>query len=110
MRVFGAEGGVIDESRATSGEPRPAPAGTGSASAQDLVPLVYRKLRDLAAARMRHEPAGSTLQPTALVHEVYLRLASSGEQKWESEGHLLGAAAVAMRRILVEHARRRKTR
>ena len=82
------------------------------AAAEELLPLVYDELRKLAAAKLAHEKPGQTLQPTALVHEAYLRLvatsdqaATSGEQKWNSHGHFFGAAAEAMRRILVEQAR-----
>ena len=74
-------------------------------AAADLLPLVYSELRALAAARLSAEPAGQTLQPTALVHEAYLRLV--GDQRFEGRGHFFAAAAEAMRRILVERARRR---
>ncbi|MEZ5941853.1 MAG: ECF-type sigma factor [Planctomycetaceae bacterium] len=73
-----------------------------------LLPLVYEELRRLAAARIAAEPAGLTLQSTALVHEAYLRLIGSPEQAWEHRGHFFAAAAEAMRRILVEQARRKK--
>ncbi|MCA9044516.1 MAG: sigma-70 family RNA polymerase sigma factor [Planctomycetaceae bacterium] len=73
-----------------------------------LLPLVYEELRRLAAARIAAEPAGLTLQSTALVHEAYLRLVGSPEQAWEHRGHFFAAAAEAMRRILVEQARRKK--
>ena len=78
-------------------------------AAADLLPLVYDELRRLAAARLADEPSGNTLQPTALVHEAYLRLvgASDGDH-WNHRGHFYAAAAEAMRRILVEHARRKK--
>src|SRR5688572_27409665 len=77
-------------------------------AAADLLPLVYAELRQLAAARLAGEKAGHTLQPTALVHEAYLRLVG-GEQPrdWNGRGHFFGAAAEAMRRILVESARRK---
>lgn len=79
--------------------------GEDQAGASDrLLPLVYEELRKLAHARMRHE-APQTLQPTALVHEAYLRLVR-GNPSWESRGHFFAAAAEAMRRILVERARR----
>ncbi len=79
------------------------------ATARELLPLVYEELRKLADDRMRSEPAGQTLQPTALVHEAYLRLVGDGpdETSWNSRGHFFGAAAEAMRRILVERARRK---
>ena len=77
-------------------------------AAEELLPLVYDELRKLAAARMAAESPGHTLQPTALVHEAYLRLAG-GEtpQRWGGRGHFFAAAAQAMRRILVERARRK---
>jgi RNA polymerase sigma factor (TIGR02999 family) len=76
-------------------------------SGADLVPLVYAELRKLAAARLAHEQPGQTLEPTALVHEAYLRLLGDGaDKKWENRGHFFAAAAIAMRRILVERARR----
>ncbi len=81
----------------------------GDAKATDeLLPLVYEELRMLAAQRLSHEPAGQTLQATALVHEVYLRLVGNEPQSWENRGHFFAAAAEAMRRILVENARRKK--
>src|SRR5262245_33274157 len=75
-------------------------------AAADLLPLVYAELRKLAAARMAAEAPGHTLNPTALVHEAYLRLV--GDQRFDGRGHFFGAAAEAMRRILVNHARDRK--
>lgn len=77
-------------------------------AASKLLPLVYDELRRLAAARLAAEPSGNTLQPTALVHEAYLRLVGSpaGEQ-WDHRGHFFAAAAEAMRRILIENARRK---
>ena len=77
-------------------------------AAAQLLPLVYDELRHLAAHRLAHEAPGQTLQPTALVHEAYLRLlGSEAEKHWDSRGHFFAAAAEAMRRILVESARRR---
>jgi RNA polymerase sigma factor (TIGR02999 family) len=77
-------------------------------AAVDLLPLVYDELRQLAAARMEAEAPGHTLQPTALVHEAYLRLVGSADaNRWDHRGHFFAAAAEAMRRILVEAARRR---
>jgi RNA polymerase sigma factor (TIGR02999 family) len=73
----------------------------------ELLPLVYDELRSLAAARMLHESAGHTLQPTALVHEAWLRLAGDAQQNWRSRAYFFAAAAEAMRRVLVEHARRK---
>jgi RNA polymerase sigma factor (TIGR02999 family) len=83
-------------------------AGRGDGTAlDDLLPLVYEELRNLAAARMALESAGHTLQPTALVHEAWLRLVSDEEQTWQNRAYFFGAAAEAMRRILIEHARRK---
>lgn len=76
-------------------------------AAERLVPLVYAELRRLAAARMSHEMASQTLQPTALVHEAWLRLVTDPNRTWENRAHFFGAAAEAMRRILIERARRR---
>lgn len=79
-------------------------------AASELLPLVYDELRKLAASRLASEPAGHTLQPTALVHEVYIRLVGSpGGGNWDHRGHFFAAAAEAMRRILVDHARRKAT-
>jgi RNA polymerase sigma factor (TIGR02999 family) len=72
-----------------------------------LLPLVYEELRRLASARMAREAAGHTLQPTALVHEAWLRLVGEGDRNWENRAHFFGAAAEAMRRILIENARRK---
>lgn len=82
-----------------------AEAGDARASAE-LLPLVYRELRRLAQARMARERPGQTLQATALVHEAYLRLLGE-DASWQSRGHFFAAAAEAMRRILVEQARRK---
>ena len=77
-------------------------------AAADLLPLVYDELRQLAAARMAAEAPGQTLQPTALVHEAYLRLIGPADDlRWENRGHFFAAAAEAMRRILVDAARRK---
>jgi RNA polymerase sigma factor (TIGR02999 family) len=78
-----------------------------SRASEQLLPLVYEELRKLAAARMFQEAAGHTLQPTALVHEAWLRLTKGEDQAWQNRAHFFGAAAEAMRRILVEHARRK---
>jgi RNA polymerase sigma factor (TIGR02999 family) len=80
--------------------------GDGKAS-EELLPLVYNELRKLAAARMAQEAAGQTLQATALVHEAWLRMVGEGDQTWQNRAHFFGAAAEAMRRILVENARRK---
>jgi RNA polymerase sigma factor (TIGR02999 family) len=85
---------------AAAGDPR---------AAADLLPLVYDELRRLAAARMAGEKAGQTLQATALVHEAYLRLVGDGNGRdWNGRAHFFGAAAEAMRRILVDRARRKQ--
>jgi RNA polymerase sigma factor (TIGR02999 family) len=76
--------------------------------AEELLPLVYDELRQLATHKLAHEKPGQTLQPTALVHEAYLRLVGADpKQPWDSRGHFFAAAAEAMRRILVEQARRK---
>ena len=78
-------------------------------AAEQLLPLVYEELRELAAAKLAHEKPGQTLQATALVHEAYLRLVDvKRAQQWDSRGHFFAAAAEAMRRILVENARRKQ--
>ena len=83
-------------------------AGDSGASGK-LLPLVYEELRRLAASRLSLEPSGQTLQPTALVHEAFLRLVDSSlGDHWNSRSHFFGAAAEAMRRILVENARRKR--
>lgn len=86
-------------------------AATGDpAAASELLPLVYDELRKLAAARMAEETPDHTLQPTALVHEAYLRLVGpADEHRWDNRGHFFAAAAEAMRRILVDAARRKQT-
>ena len=87
-------------SRIESGDPT---------AAEQLLPLVYDELRKLAAHRLTHEKPGQTLQPTALVHEAYLRLVDSEKaQFWHSRGHFFCAAAEAMQRILVDNARRKR--
>src|SRR5262245_336411 len=88
-------------SRIESGDPT---------ASEQLLPLVYNELRRLAAHRLAHEKAGQTLQATALVHEAYLRLVGSGEAlRWDNRGHFFAAAAEAMRRILIENARRKRS-
>ena len=82
-----------------------ATAGDRKAS-DELLPIVYRALRDLAERMMAKETPSHTLQPTALVHEAYLRLVKSEGARWENRRHFFGAAAEAMRRILIERARR----
>jgi RNA polymerase sigma factor (TIGR02999 family) len=85
--------------RAEQGDPR---------AAGELLPLVYEELRRLAAHRMANEAAGHTLQPTALVHEAWLRLVGNENQKWDGRAHFFAAAAEAMRRILIDRARRKR--
>lgn len=80
-----------------------------SKAADELFPLVYRELRKLAAAKMASEQAGHTLQPTALVHEAWMRLVGSENPQFDGRGHFFAAAAEAMRRILIERARRKQT-
>jgi RNA polymerase sigma factor (TIGR02999 family) len=80
--------------------------GDGQAS-EELLPLVYQELRRLASSRMAQEAAGQTLQATALVHEAWLRMVGDGDRTWENRAHFFGAAAEAMRRILIENARRK---
>ena len=82
--------------------------GRGEACAsEDLLPLVYNDLRRNAAVQMAREAAGQTLQPTALLHEAWLRVIGGGERHWQNRAHFFGAAAQAMRRILIENARRK---
>ena len=81
----------------------------GNSNALDeLTPLVYRELRQLAAAYLRKERQGHTLQPTALVHEAYLRLVDQSHPNWQNRSHFYGVAARLMRQILVDHARRKQ--
>jgi RNA polymerase sigma factor (TIGR02999 family) len=77
-------------------------------AANELLPLVYNQLRQLAASKMAHEPPGQTLQPTALVHEAWLKLAGKEDAHWKGRGHFFGAAAEAMRRILINNALRKR--
>ena len=84
--------------------------GQGDPKAADqLLPLVYQELRKLAAHKMASEPPGQTLQPTALVHEAWLKLVGQGDRKWQDRNHFFAASAEAMRRILVDNARRKRT-
>jgi RNA polymerase sigma factor (TIGR02999 family) len=78
-------------------------------AADELLPLVYEELRCLAAQKLSHESPGQTLQATALVHEAYIRLVGDEQRSWENRGHFFAAAAEAMRRILVDNARRKKS-
>ncbi len=77
-------------------------------AAEDLLPLVYEELRRVAANRMAHEAPGQTLQPTALVHEAWVRLVGHEDPQWQNRAHFFGAAAEAMRRILIDNARRKR--
>src|SRR6476619_1599612 len=77
-------------------------------AAEELLPLVYEQLRKLATHKMAGEAAAQTLQPTALVHEAWLRLTGNQDVRWEGRAHFFGAAAEAMRRILIENARRKR--
>jgi len=79
-----------------------------SNAAEELLPLVYEELRKLAVHKMAHEPPGQTLQPTALVHEAWLRLEGMSGAKFANQAHFFAAAAEAMRRILIENARRKR--
>ena len=97
----------MSDPSADAGQVRPALAGAERHAAEQLVPLVYEELRRLAGWRLGKEGSPSTLQATALVHEAYLRL-SPGENRWDGKAHFFSAAAEAMRRILVERARRRR--
>lgn len=78
-------------------------------ASEELLPVVYEELRRLALHKMAGEAPGHTLQATALVHEAWLRLAGANQQNWDSRAHFFSAAAEAMRRILVEHARRKQS-
>jgi RNA polymerase sigma factor (TIGR02999 family) len=83
-------------------------AGAGDPKAgQELLPIIYEELRRVAKAKMLNEPAGHTLQATALVHEAWLRLGADNQPAWKNRAHFFAAAAEAMRRILIERARRR---
>jgi RNA polymerase sigma factor (TIGR02999 family) len=81
-----------------------------SKASEELLPLVYDELRKLAAAKMAREAPGQTLQATALVHEVWLRLSRQSDARWQNRGHFFAVAAEVMRRILVDRARRRQAR
>jgi RNA polymerase sigma factor (TIGR02999 family) len=85
-------------------------AGGDSPAAEELLSLVYTELRHLAAAKLAREQPGQTLQPTALVHEAWLRLAGTGQPRWKNRQHFFALAAETMRRILIDRARRRITR
>src|SRR6266850_7027093 len=101
-QAHGSDNGMSDVTtildRAAAGEAQ---------AAQELLPLVYTELRKLAAARMADEQGTQTLQPTALVHEAWLRLVGSEKKAWKNRAHFFAAAAEAMRRILIDNARRK---
>jgi len=86
--------------RAQTGDPN---------AAEALLPLVYEQFRKLASHKLANQPPGQTLQPTALVHEAWLRLVGGGQRHWNSRGHFFAAAAEAMRRILIEVIRRKQS-
>jgi RNA polymerase sigma factor (TIGR02999 family) len=94
--------------RASGGAGRP--GGAAGGPLEVFLPVIYEELRRLAARHMRRERSSHTLQPTALVHELYLRLAAEAPLQWQNRAHFFGIAATSMRRILVEHARRRSAR
>lgn len=103
LRVSEIRAGMVTQvlKAVSAGDPR---------AAHELLPLVYSELRKLAVSRMAKTPPGNTLQPTALVHEAYMRLVGSEEPpSWNSRGHFFAAAAMAMRQILVEQARRKSS-
>jgi RNA polymerase sigma factor (TIGR02999 family) len=79
-------------------------------AAEELLPLVYEELRHLAASRMAAQPPGQTLQATALVHEAWLKLMGTGRERWPNSRHFIAAAAEAMRRIMMDRARRKASR
>ncbi|MGE0641798.1 MAG: ECF-type sigma factor [Thermoanaerobaculia bacterium] len=97
---------MADEPRNRESGLAAAIAAGGPEAAEQILPAVYEELRRLARARMARERPGLTLTPTALVHEAYLRLAGDSEVRWDGRGHFFAAAAEAMRRILIERARR----
>ncbi len=98
---------MCNQSMLEAGQIEPVLAGTEPQSAQDLLPLVYAELRRLAAHKMAGETPGQTLQATALVHEAWLRLEGESPARWDNQRHFFAAAAEAMRRILIENARRK---
>jgi RNA polymerase sigma factor (TIGR02999 family) len=98
---------VIESGANASGTPSPRQA---EVTANLLLPLVYEELRRLAISRMAAEPADHTLQPTALVHEAWLRVGCNPNARFENPAHFFGAAAEAMRRILIDRARRKRAR
>ena len=95
---------IMSAAALTSGPAEPA----RSVPAAELLPLVYEELRSLAAHKLAHEAPGQTLQPTALVHEVWMRLSRASEQRWQDRTHFFRTAAECMRRILIDNARRKR--
>src|SRR4051795_3683620 len=81
---------------------------TTPGAADQLIPIVFRELRNLAELYVRREGPGHTLQPTALVHEAYLRLVGDQARDWQNRAHFIGVAASVMRRLLIDHARKKK--
>ena len=96
----------MNADEAPSNPPQPTP--TSLPAADELLPLVYEELRRLAAAKLAREAPGQTLQPTALVHEAWLRLGADGQPQWANRAHFFAAAAESMRRILIDKARRKR--
>lgn len=99
----------LGENASNARVPKGAVEGGDANAAESLLTIVYDELRRLAAYKMTHEAPGQTLQPTALVHEVWLKLVGEGEQKFKNRNHFIAVAAEAMRRILIDRARQRKT-
>jgi RNA polymerase sigma factor (TIGR02999 family) len=99
----------LGENASKANAPTGAVEGGDANAAESLLTIVYDELRRLAAYKMTHEAPGQTLQPTALVHEVWLKLVGVGEQKFKNRNHFIAVAAEAMRRILIDRARQRKT-
>ena len=97
---------MVNADEAPSNPPQPTP--TSLPAADELLPLVYEELRRLAAAKLAREAPGQTLQPTALVHEAWLRLGADGQPQWANRAHFFAAAAESMRRILIDKARRKR--
>lgn len=101
---------MTSENRSENDSSRPPDTGGSPRSANEWLGTMYDQLRDLAADRLRREPYGHTLQPTALVHEAWLRLAKHAEGTFRDEAHFRAAAAQTMRHILIDHARRKRSR
>lgn len=111
MDASGRQHEPNDDAAPTSGEVTRLLEAVGKGAlgaSEQLLPLVYDELRRLAAARLRSDRPGATLQPTALVHEAYLRLVGDESVRWQGHAHFFGAAALAMKRILIDRARRKQ--